>query len=1327
MSAEDRELIVHRQWLGLLQPVGLVVSPPALIECGAVPEKNAVKLQERLHEVVERAVKRGEAPSAFVPDLMRLLEHVLDWRRVDLLGPDCAEPLPDALDVPLPDYGETLRATYAARDPVTPGKLVLLLHVVPRGTKLDEPPPEESKTGWHASPYAKFERLLRKIAVHTGLLTNGEQIRLVHAPEHQTSGHLTFPVQAMTEVTGRPILAAFKMLLGAPTVFDLPDGKRLADILEKSRKYQNQVSNDLAEQVLGALWELLQGFQKADTKAEGKLIVAETAEDREHVYGGLLTALMRMVFLLYAEDQGLLPNDRIWVDNYSVAGLWTRLRDDAALHPDTMDDRYGAWATLLALFRIVHHGGGHGAVKLPARRGQLFDPDAYPFLEGRSRGSVHDRSARIEAPRVSDGCIYRVLSGLLVLDGERLSYRALDVEQIGSVYEAMMGYEVERIPGRSLAVRFSRKGIPGFLFFDADALLAQPAKDRVEWLAASTTCELTGTAATSLHDATTPDAVLAALDRRASKRTPRVLSQGSLVLQPGEERRRSGSHYTPRELTKPIVETTLRPVLDALGSKPTPQQILELKVCDPAMGSGAFLVEACRQLAERLVEAWDHHKQMPDIPADEDALLHAKRLIAQRCLYGVDKNPFAVNLAKLSIWLVTLAREHAFTFVDHALKHGDSLVGLTKDQIIRLHWDVGSGKPTPLPEQSLRLDTAAARVRRTEIGELGDVDERAKCMKLAEADASLADARLVGDLVIAAYFAANKSSARSERLRELRFALDRLLEGKGDRAALVAATAALRRGQSAIPPFHWPIEFPEVFDRPDGGFDAFIGNPPFLGGPQLSQAFGSASYQEWLKQSHARAFGNSDLSAYFFRRAFSMTRRPGYLGMLATKSIAEGSTRTTGLQAILADGGVIFEATRSLRWPGEASVLVAVVHIATAQSAPVSGARLDGHAVSTINSRLLPAPEVPDPVALGSNALFAFIGADIRSSGFILDATEHSALARDERNSEYLMPFLGGEEVNTSPSMSNERFAINFGTVQLTVAEDYPALLSVVRDRVKPGRDRAKDHGPGKQGKKFWWQYVLRADPLYAAIDGLDRCLVTAISSSHLSFSFQPIRQVFAHSLAVFAFDTYGPFACLQSRVHYGWANLLSSRFWVALRYSVSDAFQTFPFPREFRTAPGLESVGREYYEFRSDLMLRNNEGLTKTYNRFHDPDDSSHGIDELRRLHDAMDRAVLDAYGWTDIRPKCMFYLDYEIDEEEWGARKRPYRYGWPVHTRDEVLGRLLELNRMRAEEERLKGVAADAGALLPEKVRRLSKAKRVAELPADGLPLSLDDGVER
>src|SRR5262249_14961614 len=122
------------------------------------------------------------------------------------------------------------------------------------------------------------------------------------------------------------------------------------------------------------------------------------------------------------------------------------------------------------------------------------------------------------------------------------------------------------------------------------------------------------------------------------------------------------------------------------GVTPTPAQILGLKVCDPAMGSGAFLVEACRQLGDALLKAWAVHGGMPKVPDDETPELFAQRTIAQRCLYGVDKNPMAVDLAKLSLWLATLAKDHAFTFLDHALRCGDSLVGLTRQQIADFHW-----------------------------------------------------------------------------------------------------------------------------------------------------------------------------------------------------------------------------------------------------------------------------------------------------------------------------------------------------------------------------------------------------------------------------------------------------------------------------------------------------------------------------------------------------------------------------------------------------------------------------------------------------------------
>ena len=177
---------------------------------------------------------------------------------------------------------------------------------------------------------------------------------------------------------------------------------------------------------------------------------------------------------------------------------------------------------------------------------------------------------------------------------------------------------------------------------------------------------------------------------------------------------------------------------------------------------------------------------------------------------------------------------------------------------------------------------------------------------------------------------------------------------------------------------------------------------------------------------------------------------------------------------------------------------------------------------------------------------------------------------------------------------------------------------------------------------------------------------------------------VYAGPHNVFPLETSAAFCALQSRPHETWVRFFASSFGDGLRYTPSDVFETFPFPANWQTIPDIEATGKTYYDFRAALMIQNDEGLTKTYNRFHDPYDHSPEIQKLRELHAAMDRAVLDAYGWTDIPTDWEFLLDYEIDEETWGNKKKPYRYRWPEEVHDEVLARLLELNAQRAAEEK-------------------------------------------
>jgi hypothetical protein len=316
---------------------------------------------------------------------------------------------------------------------------------------------------------------------------------------------------------------------------------------------------------------------------------------------------------------------------------------------------------------VAAHGAGCG--------GKLFDPAAFPFLLGQD---VAD--APLDPAPVTDGCILRVLDGLM--------------EQIGSVYETVMGFTMLTLPGPALAIRAGRNNRTP-VFVDLAALAARKPAEREKYLkdeadrggqlparvkqALSAARDATSAAEAlrAARDATSAaEALRSIVDERGSP-GGHAVPQATPLLQPTDERRRTGSHYTPRSLTEPIVRHALEPAFERICEDATPEQVLALKVCDPAMGSGAFLVEACRQLATRLVRAWTRHPgTRPEIPPDEDEDLLARRLVAQRCLYGVDRNPMATDLARLSLWLATLARDHEFTFLDHALKTGDSLVGV---------------------------------------------------------------------------------------------------------------------------------------------------------------------------------------------------------------------------------------------------------------------------------------------------------------------------------------------------------------------------------------------------------------------------------------------------------------------------------------------------------------------------------------------------------------------------------------------------------------------------------------------------------------------------
>jgi hypothetical protein len=545
------------------------------------------------------------------------------------------------------------------------------------------------------------------------------------------------------------------------------------------------------------------------------------------------------------------------------------------------------------------------------------------------------------------------------------------------------------------------------------------------------------------------------------------------------------------------------------------------------------------------------------------------------------------------------------------------------------------------------------------------------------------------------------------------------LSGQGSSEEVAGIVADLRSGEKPVPCFHWQIEFPEVFHA--RGFHAFVGNPPFMGGKNISGAI-SEAYLRWLTTRYAPAGGQADLVGYFFRRAYELLAKAGTFGFVSTNTISQGDTRRAALTPIVSAGGQIYSATRRLRWPGRAAVVVSIVHIAKGLAR--GGVTLDGRPATTITAFLLRSGGSSEPVSLHANEAKSFCGAYIYGEGFTFDDARAGAtpiaemtriISSDARNSERIFPYLGGEEILGDPHHRHRRFVIDFGTMSEEEARSWPSLMAIVEAKVKPARLAQKR----ERRAELWWQFGEVSPGLRKATANLNRVLVHPFTSTYLALAFVPSGTVVASPHVVFALESDAHFCILQSRVHEVWVRLTSSTFKDDLRYAASDCFATFPLPDETES-PALISAGRTYYRHRADVMAQRDEGLTATYHRFHDPNEGDADILKLRELHAAMDRAVLDAYGWADnIHPTSEFLLDYEEEEDDNEAsrgrrKKKPWRYRWPDDVRDDVLARLLELNAGRAKGQT--STPPSGGPPIPKdgKAKRRSAVKGAKNTPA-------------
>ncbi len=1352
MSVKEAGVYIHEEWKGMTQPVGLVVEPIVLDRFGIFPERSIkviTDLQRHLEPLFEDQIKDDFIYSS-VTNLREFFKEVLSWQDGDLVKTEDfpSEKIRKETSIFLEDYDEILQPDwivpeFTATDNPSIQILVKELEV---GTPFDKLlKKSENKKQWEATPQQRFERLLKETENPIGILWNGVALRLVYAPRGESSGHITFPLEPMLTVDGRPMIAALEMLLGPDRLFEGGSSDlRLKNLMEKSRKEQNEVSTRLSEQVLEALWILLRGFDEAEQNGKliGQNLLNDLPEkDPSHIYGGLITILLRLVFLLYSEDEELMPNDSLYVQNYSVSGLAAKLRNERNTFQNAMENRYGAWGSLLSLFRLVFDGGGPYEHYLPARHGDLFDPDAYPFLEGREINSCYQDGILEKLPLISDDVVEKILNKLLILDGQILSYRSLDVEQIGSVYEGIMGFSVERARGISLGILYSppRQRIKITFVINAEEFLSKAASQRDNWLKsiAGIDLKLPDKIKKDLKIANNLDDLCLALGNRLSPYTNRGLPRGSLILQPSEERRKTGSHYTPRILTEPIVEETFRPWLENLDFSPNAKEILDLKVCDPAMGSGAFLVAACRFLSKYLVEAWNKDGLPEEFNESYDKDIYARRLITQCCLYGVDKNPFAVNLAKLSLWLVTLSKDLPFTFVDHALKCGDSLIGLSIHEIEKANKNVQLGFLDQ--KNHIVYKVSDERVTGFSKDSRKDNDYDFKKELLSKQNRQLEKLRTIGDLMIAAFFKEKKAKDRVNREQEYLSLFKSSNNCDEQSKSLQDILCQLRHGAKGIRPFHWDLEFPEVFAKKNNGFDVFVGNPPFAGNNTFVQAYRSGIL-DWFKQIHQESGGQCDLSAHFFRRSFNLLKTNGVMGLIATHMIAQGDTRSSGLRWICKNDGDIFSSLRNKTWPGVAMVKISVVHIL--KGSYCGEKFLDSKKVNKITAFLFDSGSHDNPKCLKNNSSISFNGSKIYGQGFLFEDSKNSdfdspgvpsplsvmekIISEDSNYKEVIHPFIRGDDVNRSKDLKTTSFVIDLRNREYNdCLINFPKVMEILEKKVKPERRRLNQKGEfivRSPMPERWWIHGEHRPGLYEKFNNIKRGLVISGITKYIAFRWLLKGNVPSHNTVLITSDSDILFSLLHSRVHQIYVEFASSSRGVGLGYRPTDCFETFPFPKSINLKiiknnnysddiSELEALGIKYENLRNKILINTNEGMTSLYNKFHDPTILEPEIIALRQLQDNIDNLVLGIYGWNDLICDSGYRFDLpeisdelrsqnqldkylELDEIFFSVQKQAIEfknllssltksssiktsYCWPKNIQNEVVSRLLELNK--------------------------------------------------
>lgn len=758
----------------------------------------------------------------------------------------------------------------------------LLVAVCPWQAPLDSPPGAASSDGAPRrvprpqSPALRLLRLLTTSDARWGVLTNGRLWRLYARSGDALEAYYEVDLVALAARRSIDNLKYFSLFFGAHAHMP-PEGQRDTTFLDvalaESRSYAAGIEGDLRVRAFDAISAACQGIAEALAAERGIPSAQLARDDLRSVYADALALLYRLLFVLYAESRELLPvTDERYARDFSLRDLIARLPATLPAAP-AAPPSLPIWPRLSRLFRALNGDAPDPAV--PAYSGRLFDPDVHPLL---SRLVVPDEH----------------LARMLVLlgrtrDGRQIDYADLAVRQLGSIYEGLLEHQAIAVAVEQMA-------------------LVKGPKDK--------------------------SPVIVPLAQASGRRVLESYSPGTVYLSNDRgERHAAGTYYTPEPVVRYLVEQTFAPLTEGANAA----AILQLKVLDPAMGSGHFLVAAVDYLARAILAASARASSAPagtaSVAASERAegqregsdVLALKRQIAEQCVYGVDINESAVELAKLSLWLATAAKDRPLTFLDLHLRPGNSLIGLA---------------PTELERAAQSFPIAPRRRKRTSVSSPGrsaarraDSSENNQAERLAEEEPSEVQVALwddsaftrdmfllvggaqqidymetqsIADVRTKAHLLTTLEPRREPYRRvanlyvSLRFgnhigsdvyaaAVKKLL-GQGGvqlpEATLAPVLAEARRVAEREHVFHWELEFPEVFrdayGRPLGasaGFDAILGNPPYVSVTTLREADPEA-WQYYPQVFETTTRGQYDLYVAFVERALALLNARGRMAYI---------------------------------------------------------------------------------------------------------------------------------------------------------------------------------------------------------------------------------------------------------------------------------------------------------------------------------------------------------------------------------------------------------------------------------------------------------------